>query len=187
MADVIEKISTNWKLGKVDYWRKGRKTNAVEVQIELRKIEAKGEVPEYWEFSVCGDIWNHIHTDIYCGGQCLDEIYKFKKANRDFRKVYGWWKEYHLNGMNAGTREQEKALKEWRETQPENRYDYKKECEYLKSIGLYEVPFYGYASGKKYNGEKYTYGHGWVINFIPEDVLLEMKGFIEEKENRYVS
>ena len=177
MANVIETMHRKLKLGKVDYLGNGKKANAVEVDVELRKYEGGNGVPDYLVFSACGDIWNHIHTDIYCGGQCLDEIYKFKKANKQFRKVYDWWNEYHLNDMNAGTREQEKAIDEWKARG--NTYDYDKVCDYLKFIDMYEVPFYGYASGKKWNGELYKYGHGWVLNMIPEDVLEEMKAFLK--------
>ena len=174
--------------GKVAYLGT-RKDNPVEVTIELRtrggedifsikdgeRIPA-GKAPTYTELSICGDIWNRLHTDIYCGGQCLDTIAEYV-TDPLFTEIFGYWKKYHLNGMHAGTPEQEKALERfkgygWR-------YDYREACSLLKDCGLYEVPFYGLTVGKKYNGETYTYGCGWVIEELPEEVENRIREIIE--------
>ena len=138
------------EFGKVDYNNSGRKNCMVDLEIELR------ETTNGPELAICGNIWNPRHTDIYCGGQCLDEIAKYKKANPLFKELYQYWRNYHLNGMHAGTVEQEQALKE------ANIIGYDEACEYLKSINLYEV---------EYNGKPYKYGHGWIYQALPEDVL----------------
>lgn len=175
--------------GKVDYAGTGRKAYPVTIEVELRKRGGEetfrvvngekqytGEkTPEYVEFSAVGYIWNTKHTDCVCGGQCLDEINRFLSKNADFQKVYKWWKAYHLNGMKAGTPEQQEAVKEYTDT---HKYDYKAVCDYLKEKGLYEVPFYGKTVGKQYNGEIYRYGTGWCVEDIPEGVLAEMVEFL---------
>ena len=85
-------------------------------------------------------------------------------------------KKYHLNGMNAGTPEQEAAIEEWK--QAGNRYDYTAACEYLKECGLYEVNFTGKTVGRVYNNEPYKYGHGWVIEELPPEVITRITEII---------
>ena len=149
-----------FELGKVDFNEVGRKNHMADIEVELR-TNSKDQLV----FSVCGYIWNTKHTDIVCGGQCLDTINEYKKSfnkeNRElFEKVYRLWKLYHLNDMHSGTLEQENAIKEWEKQG--NKYEYSKVCDYLKSIGLYEV---------EYEGKPYRYGSGWLYQPIPEDDL----------------
>ena len=148
--------------------------------INFGKINYTGtgaRTPEYVELSICGEIWNHPHTDIICGGQCLDEMHKYLRNNATFAKIYQIWKRYHLNGMRAGTPEQEEAIAKWKAAG--NKYDYGAACAYLQSIGLYDVPFTGKACGKVYNGERYKYGHGWIVEELPDDVLLYVEHLID--------
>lgn len=179
-----------YDFGKVDYTGTGRKAYPVSVEVELRKCGGEEtftvengvkkytgqKTPEYIEFSAVGYIWNTKHTDCVCGGQCLDEIYGFLKGNGNFQKIYKWWKAYHLNGMKAGTPEQQNAVSAYTKR---NKYDYTAVCEYLKSIGLYEVPYFGKTVGKQYNGEIYRYGTGWCVEEIPKDVIDEMIDFLK--------
>ncbi len=176
--------------GKINYYGTGKRYKAT-VEMELRKcggektfIIEKGEkvytgkeTPVYYEFSACGYVWNSLQTDIICGGQCLDEMKKFLGKNKDFNQVYTWWKLYHLNGMNAGTPEQEKAINEWKKAG--NKYDYTAVCDYLKSIDLYEINFTGKSTGKYYNNELYRYGTAWIIEEIPENDFNAILKFIE--------
>lgn len=186
-----------YELGKINYTGSGKRY-AVTIEMETRKrggekifryVDSDGKpvgynsgkrvytgetTPEYVELSICGNIWNTARTDIVCGGQCLDTIAHYSKdftpSNREtFRKLYSAWKRYHLNGMHAGTPEQEAAIKEWEERG--NKYDYEAVCEMLKEKGLYEVCFKGLTVGRAYNYEPYKYGHGWVIETIPADEL----------------
>lgn len=168
--------------GKIAFYGKAR-INRVTVDLELR--EKGGEAiftidpatkernytgehtPKYLELSICGDIWNKTNTDIFCGGQCLDTIAEFVKTPL-FKEIYRFWKLYHLNGMHAGTPEQEAAIEAW-EAQG-NRYDYTKACEHLKSVGLYEVEL---------NGKPYRYGSAWLHQDIPEADLARIKEIIE--------
>lgn len=150
-----------FKFGKIDFNGCGRKINAVEIEMELK--EKNGHKC----FSVCGDIWNSKHTDIICGGQCLDDIKPYMHNNSLFKEIHRLWKLYHLNDMNAGTKEQKAALDKAVETgKLSKRYDYKESCDYLKSIGKYEV---------EYNGEPYKYGHGWITYDIPDDDLRKIE------------
>ena len=165
---------------KIDYMDRGRKDCPVSVTVELRECGGEevltrdgkptGEYcNKYIEFSASGNIWNHLHTDIYRGGQCLDEIAKYIKSPV-FRQIYDFWKKYHLNGMHAGTPEQEKAIAEWKAAG--NKYDYSAACEMLKTRGLNEVPLNCRLIGtRNADGLPYRYGLGWVIEDIPEDDL----------------
>ena len=184
-------MKTTFKFGKIAAMN-SRKENAAEVTIELRQRggestftinpktkerEYTGEkTPSYVELSICGTVWNKSHTDCVMGGQCLDSMEKYLRHNPTFMKLYGYWKRYHLNGMHAGTPEQEAAINEW-ETAG-NRYEYTAACEELKRRGLYTVNYTGLTVGKRYDNEPYTYGHGWVINELPGNVLLDIEHMI---------
>lgn len=157
-------MKKTFNFGKIDFYGRGRKINLVTVTAEL--TEKENGKPQ---FSVMGDIWNNTHTDIVCGGQCLDEISKYIK-HPTFKRIYKHWKLYHLNDMRAGTPDQESAIKQWKESG--NKYDYTAACEYLKSINLYEV---------EHEGKPYNYGHKWIYASIPEDDLQDIKNlFINE-------
>ena len=168
--------------GKIDYLGNGRRSCPVTVNVELRErggdalftIDPKtkerhytGErTPVFLELSISGEIWNHKKTDIYCGGQCLDDISHYIHTPL-FKEIYRFWKLYHLNGMHAGTEEQEIAIEAW-EAQG-NKYEYRAACEHLKSLGLYEV---------NYNGGTYRYGSGWLHREIPAQDLTRIREII---------
>ena len=174
--------------GKINYTGSGNRYPA-EIEMELRECGGdpvfqivNGErvytgetTPRYIEFSACGTVWNTRHTDCYMGGQCIDDMGRYIKSPK-FRKIAKWWKQYHLNGMNAGTPEQTAAIKAWEAAG--NRYDYTAACEMLKSRDLYSIPFWGRTTGKEWSGELYCYGHGWIINDIPAADLQSIADFI---------
>lgn len=180
MAVILKK---KIEFGKFDFTGNGRKTNAADVEIELRKnggeptfrmVNGKREytgetTPEYLELSICGNVWNNLHTDCIMGGQCLDEMKKVIHGNPKFLKIYNVWKNWHLNGMKAGTPEQEAKVKEW--LADGHKYDYSAVCDMLKECGLYEVEYTGLACGKRYDHEPYKYGHGWIVKELPDDVI----------------
>lgn len=101
------------------------------------------------------------------GGQMQDTIREwitageFKIASKykqeDIIKLLDIWDEHHLNDFTPGTPEQMKHVKEFRESINLTGFAYDKECEYLKSVGLYED-----------NG--YVYGSAWLTCEIPDDV-----------------
>ena len=151
-------MKKTFDFGKIDWYGRGRKINAVTVDVELRDSE-KGP-----EFSACAGVWNTRRTDIVAGGQILDELgkYKYLGGNELFRKIRRLWKAYHLNGGHAGTPAQEKYLAEHRTW----RGDYKMDCECLNKARLLTV---------KLDGKLYTYGNAWLYWPIPEQDLAEIK------------
>ena len=98
----------------------------------------------------------------------MDELIAFKelKHNKQLLLINDLWKKYHLNDMNAGTPEQSQALETWHKENG-TRFDYTKDCEYLKGINLYEVTLN--------DGSLYRYGHGWLYREIPENDLNTIK------------
>lgn len=145
-------MKKTFNFGRINYNGTGRRY-PVNVTIELSEKNG-GKVV----FSAHGNI------GACCGGQCLDAMYPFLFQNETFLKVYRFWKLYHLNDMHAGTEEQEKAIDEWKALG--NKYDYAKVCDYLKSVGLYEVDL---------NGTPYKYGHSWLYREIPAEDLEAIK------------
>lgn len=134
----------------------GRKINTPEITMKLRDTD-KGP-----ELLIYGDVWNSKHTDIVIGGQCLDEMNKFEslKSNPTFRKLYEWWKLYHLNNLKSGGPLQEAALKDRKFSSYEDR------CSYLESKGLL------YEDGIKYGAQ-------WWYYKIQDDDLKEIKSLLE--------
>lgn len=159
--------------GKIAYDNPNRKTNAVTVEVELTVDNFERPI-----FTASGDIWNCKHTDIVCGGQCLDEIAKHRRQLSNvgtFNFIYMMWQKYHLNDMHAGTFEQERAITE-REALLGRRLEYKEKCDYLESIGLYEVEYHGL----EYNG-MYKYGHAWLYQPIDEEDLKEILRLLKDE------
>ena len=157
-------------LGYTDYEFPGKKVNSVGCEISLKDGKY---------FSAMAWIMDSRGKDWVTGGQCLDTINDKCpdiKANPIWQKIYRLWKLYHLNDMHAGTVEQEEALDKWRALSEDNTIQtvkgYDKACEYLKSIGLYEV---------EYNGKPYRYGSGWLKRDIPEEDLNQIKELLETR------
>lgn len=183
-------MKKTFNFGKIAYSGKAKR-NLVTVDVELRKrggettftIDRKtgektitGKTPAYLELSICGCIWNSRQTNIECGGQCLDTIAEYRDQLEDpevFDELYSLWKNYHLNGMHAGTPEQEAAVEAWKSAG--NKYEYRAACEMLKACGLYEVNYTGLSVGRRYENEPYKYGHGWLVRELPGPVLLRVE------------
>ena len=87
-------IKKTIELGKVAYSGRNR-SNMAEVTIELRRFG------DGVELSIMGAIYNHIHTDCYTCGQCLDTIAEYIGNNPTFKRVYRLWKDYHLKTVTA--------------------------------------------------------------------------------------
>ena len=168
MKNIIAEKTFNF--GKIAYTN-NRRTCAAEVTMEYRNIETGTEL------SICGRIWNNLHTDIYSGGQNLDTMKRYLSHDKTFMRLYRLWKGWHLNGMNCGTAKQTAAVNEWLK-RTGGRYDYKAACEYLKGIGLYvdsladneRIP----CETETANREHYEYGHGWITRLIPAEVEAEI-------------
>ena len=146
------------KLGKIDFNGCGRKINMVDIEINLKEDK---------NLSICGNIWNSKKTDILTGGQCCEEINKYFRNNKTFKKIYRLWKLYHLNDMHAGTIKQEtflneNGIKNWAS-------NYEKVCKILEENGLL------YDNGIKF-------GATWQYWEIPGNDLQEIKNLIEKGE-----
>lgn len=182
-------MKKTFNFGKIDYMGRGRKNYPVEVTICLEEkggekvLDKNGNFTgdycnKYIEFTASGRIWDTHHPDLCNCGQNLDTIAKYVKTPL-FQKIYTFWKKYHMNGMHPGTPEQEEAVAKWEAEG--NDYDYGKVCEMLKNCGLYEVPLNANLIGtRKADGKPYKYGHGWVISYIPEEDLKEIKALFAE-------
>jgi hypothetical protein len=159
------KMKATLNFGKIDYNSEG-KNNLVTIKIELKE-NSKGKPI----FSASGSIWNSNKSDIEWGGQCIDDIYNYFKDQLEnvslYKEVMQLWERNHLNDLNAGTFEQENAIKEWKKQG--NTYDFVKVCEYLKSINLYEV---------ERQDISYKYGSSWIYREIPSEDLNRIKEII---------
>lgn len=80
--------------GTIDFYNNNG-YNEVEINLELKENE-KGQLV----FSASGSVWNARHTNIICGGQCLDDLLPYFKNNKLFNKIYYLWQNYHLNDMH---------------------------------------------------------------------------------------
>lgn len=85
-------MKKKFNFGKVDFEGKGA-VNLVTVEMEYKEENGKKR------FSVCGNIWNARHSDIVCGGQCLDTIAEYIK-DPVFLQILRLWELYHLNDMH---------------------------------------------------------------------------------------
>lgn len=181
MREVV--VSKEFDLGKIAYSNPNRKANPVEIDVELRHVVQEFD---YYELGISATIWNCRHTDCVVAGQCLDEILEYARDLTPakvalFYVLYSLWKRWHLNDLHAGTPIQEAAIKAWKACG--NKYSYVDACDFLKEIDLYEVPFIGKTIGKMYNGELYKYGHGWVIEDLPDDVVQTIIELCKDGEN----
>ena len=178
--NIIGRAKINF--GKVALWGT-RRINACDVEMELRvtggeptftmngkeRVYTGKYTPRRLEFSVCGNVWNNLHTDIVMGGQYLDDM---PVKNPRFAEIRELWRKYHLNTMHAGTPRQEYMVRKWEAAG--NRYEYKAVCEYLDSIGLRKTIW---------DGKDYEYGHGWLYFPIPRKDLKRIVEIMREYGN----
>lgn len=132
------------------------------------------------EFSACGEVWNHLKTDIVRGGQCVAELAAMFPRDVLAQRIAATHAAYHLNGMNAGTPEQ---MAHARATEEAHRWDYAKVCDELRAAGLYEVPVTDELRASALGGldagaTVYRYGSRWLHFAIPAEVVaLIQRGF----------
>lgn len=151
-------LERKFKFGKVDYYGRGRRVNAVDVDVRLQ--DADGGRPV---FSAMGGFWNGRGTDYVHCGQCLDTIAEFV-GDPLFRKIYGWWKDFSNNDMHLGDEKQEAYLK----SKGVSIHDYEAGLAALKAAGMEK------------DSDGVEYGHAWHWHPIPDDVLSEIKALLSE-------
>ena len=151
-------------LGKVDYNKSGRRNCEAAITWSV----------DNGRFSMCAEIWNPRHTDIYCGGQCVDSVAAYFPHNAKAQRMVAIWREWHLNNMKAGSSAQEAWLKanpidpkEY--AYPKSHYDVA--CAKLAAAGLNPD-----ASHVR-NGKPYAYGSAWLNVDLPADVLAEIESW----------
>ena len=148
MAATIKMVGNNGKRCQVEFGLERADKSAIDWQT-LEKIESP------WTFSASGEISNDSF------GQNLDEMYRLNGDNYLFRRIYKYWKKYHLNDLQAGTLEQTEILKKCEST------DYDDQCEFLKEHDMYV-------------DRGYTYGTKWLTQVIPDNIISEIKKLITE-------
>lgn len=142
------------KIGKIDYLNCGRKENLVTLEWELKD----------GVFSMSGNVWNRIRSDIYCGGQIVDKIAKMFPHNKKVRRMAQIWEKYHLNDMQAG-------------------------CKHQRALGWGTKKLAGGEwEGHKYESEGgclskpcptcgYKYGSKWLREEIPTEIIAEIESW----------
>lgn len=118
-------------------------------------------------FSMCGERWESNserqrgrERDVTECGQCCNRIAGYFPEDKRAARMVEIWERYHLNDMRAGTPGQEGAIKAFKAMGW--KYDYSEACAKLAAIGL--------------NPDKgYEYGHAWLFEEIPADIIKEIK------------
>ena len=151
-------LQKTFDFGKVDYYGCGRRINKVDVTVHLYDKD-DGHIV----LGIMGGFWNGRGTDYVCCGQCLDEIAKFVHDPL-FRKIHGWWKNFHNNDMHFGNEKQEAYLK----SKGVSIHDYEAGLAALKAAGMEK------------DSDGIEYGHKWYWHPIPDDVLSEIKALLSE-------
>lgn len=148
--------------GKIDYYGNGRKSNEVEIEMQLKD----------GVFTASGSIKNARGTDSVSGGQNIDEIADLMKNNKDVQEIHSLWKKYHLNQMHAGTEKQEEALEKFKgerkaiaeQMNKGKQYDWQKVDE-----RDYEVTKKLLENHNLLEDDGYKYGTSWLKREIPDD------------------
>ena len=108
-------MKKTFNFGKIDFENSGKKRNLVTVTIEYEEENEKKV------FSASADVWNNLHSDVVCSGQCLDEIAPYIK-DTTFAEILRLWELYHLNNMHPECEHQ--AAAGWREQAKKQVYIY---------------------------------------------------------------
>jgi len=152
----MKTIKQEAKKYKVAFLDKNRNKAKLELEITFRN--------GYKEFTMCAEIGGSM-------GQCQHSIVP---AN-EFQKQLLALDEFHLNGMSAGTDEQNKIVKRLK------KYDYDKAVKLLKKHKKYTVKH-------PETGKPYQYGSGWILKALPKDieVIIEkaIEGILKEEAKR---
>lgn len=134
------------------------------VDAEGQRVTVVAEI-ENGKFSMVGDMGGS-------SGQIAGSIAPNTDAQRT---LLGFWRDWHLNDMHAGTPEQEQFLTNYRATLTADAvFGYDEKVSALKAAGLYEVPH------PDKPGEVYQYGHAFLKVELPEDFETELDECLDE-------
>jgi len=125
-------------------------------------------------------------------GQCLEDIAAAYPHDAKVSRIVAVWRLYHLNGMSAGTAEQDAHLDKRRAEYPDdlknapyNGDHYSWALGTLKAAGLYEVPAAGLVAtgglpAEVASGARgYRYGERWLFRAIPAAIVAEIRSWAD--------
>jgi hypothetical protein len=119
-------------------------------------------------FAMCGEVWNHIGTDMVHAGQCVDAIAAQFPHDAKAQRMLAIWRRYHLNDMKAGSAVQE----EWLRANPID------PAEYAYPKSHYEVASAKLAAaGLNPDADGYRYGSAWKAEPLPAEVVAEIESW----------
>lgn len=175
-------MDTNLKrvidLGKIA-WTGKRRVHRVTLEVSLKDYTSAAPyltidlepAKRYLQFSVSGTVYNGGGVNVLSSGQNVEEIAERFYRNALVQRIAELWRRWHLNGMRSGTRKQLEYvafIKSIPAMNPINKlghWDYSKECKALMNAGLYE-------------DHGMRYGHQWLVEQIPSDVVVEIRDII---------
>jgi hypothetical protein len=98
----------------------------------------------------------------------IHELLKEEFPNdSDVQRFCDLWGRWHLNGLTAGSTKQEEFIRAYQKEHPEWRYDYTEACQLLEDADLFV-------------DLGYNYGHKWLVEEIPNEVLEEIKSLVKK-------
>jgi len=118
---------------------------------------------------ISGRKWNGYFRN-YSSSATIAKIEESFPKNKTLLRLASIYREYNMNDFYAGTVRQNEALKNW--YTPENKFDFDKRDEYLKSIGLYE-------------DKGYRYGTDWLYKPVPASIVEELKSLSEQLSKEF--
>lgn len=160
----MTKTTGTYTPGKIDYNGSGKKNCEARITWELNN----------GEFSMCAEVWNPRKTDVQMCGQCVDEVAGYFPEDKKAQRMVAIWREWHLNGMTAGSPAQMAWLKANPIAPEEYAYPsshYTVASAKLRDAGINPDPNY------LYNGEPYKYGHAWLRRELPPEVISEIESW----------
>ena len=149
-----------------------------DLRVELREVKNKQnfDTMQYIEktfvFTASMGIWDK-RNDYICCGQILNDYQEYFtipdiKQRHLFEKIKAIWDLYHLNDTNAGTKKQTEFINKYLKDN-NLKYDYNLACHILKDNNLYE-------------DRGYKYGHGWLLEVIPDKILKEINDILNTED-----
>lgn len=170
MSDTIEIVSMPRRTGYVGRTADGRR---VWLELELRGWSRSGESVEhqpvtgYTELSVCAsglDKGSKRGIDIDFGGQCDDAVAEVVRPApgwtvAELAEVVEVWHRWHLNGVKAG-------------------------CVHLAGVTDTKVECPVQAADPDIE-EPYRWGHAWLIEPLPSDVITQVRAWAAKLDGSY--
>lgn len=152
-------MRTTYSPGKVDYNRSGRRNCKADFEISL----------ENGLLSICANIWNPRESDIYLGGQAIEEVASYFPGNAKVARIVAIWRDWHLNDMQAGS----PAQMAWLDANPidGNVNHYSRALAALTAAGLNPDPSF------EHNGKPYVYGSAWLRKELPAEIIAEVESW----------